>query len=50
MYKRTSVYRTEKYPATALFQNHLDVIHGLLESYCIKNKDYRLQPVCYDGH
>jgi hypothetical protein len=40
MNKRTSIYRTEKYPATALFQNHLDFIHDLLESYCIENKDY----------
>lgn len=41
MTKTVSIYRTEQYPASVIFQNHLDVIQGLLESYCSENKDYR---------
>jgi len=40
MTRGTSIYKTEQYPASAIFQNHIDVIHGLLELYCNENKGY----------
>jgi len=40
MSKNASIYRTEQYPASAIFQNHIDNIHGLLESYCHENRSY----------
>lgn len=40
MAKNTSIYKTEQYPASAIFQNHIDFIHGLLELYCDENKGY----------
>lgn len=40
MSESTSIYKTEKYPASAIYQNHIDIIHGLLEKYCSENKTY----------
>jgi len=40
MTKNTSIYKTEQYPASAIFQNHIDLIHGLLNTYCAENKSY----------
>lgn len=40
MARNTSIYKTEQYPASAIFQNHIDVIHGLFELYCDENKGY----------
>ena len=40
MVKNISIYKTEQYPASAIFQNHIDFVHGLLESYCDENKGY----------
>lgn len=41
MSKKTSIYSTEKYPATSIHQNHLDVIQGILYAFCLENKYYR---------
>jgi len=40
MSESTSIYKTERYPASAIYQNHIDIIHGLLEKYCGENKAY----------
>lgn len=40
MQKKTSIFRTEKYPATSLFQNHPDEVHGIFDMHCSENKDY----------
>lgn len=40
MSKHTSIYKTHSYPATSIYQNHLDELMGLLEIFQSENKNF----------
>lgn len=38
---KTSIFKTERFLAMEIFQNHIDELHALFDQFCAENKGYQ---------